>query len=638
MSFRSSGSGAPMTLSQVPGSPSFRSSAINAVAVIPLLSSDRNGQDDPSTFSSKSFQDLLEALNRYNHQNTGVAQPGEDLLLIVPNSNLTRPGDWKYDNTPLKNFHWDHGCQRMTFFDGRPYNSRMAHDRLINHELTRNWIDICPHRRTAALIGVLNVRDCPDEATLQRAEQEWRQWAERYSTPPYEVTAHGRDFERDFVVQRLFVFDSFHESNKVDISKTSLGSSLVAFPPADGEHAHMMDNHMNVVINDLAVAVFQELEGRIRESDATTKGTDGQPLSSAAAKSRFSILSAKTDESEEETPQGSANLSISNLASVVSPDSKLAARAAASAKNQPTNKRASIQSKLQNVTTKGSSSEAQLLTPLDDVWDFSELNPKDAQEMMRREVGRREKFAADLSLLAGSPLDAYERYMKAAELCKTTCPDPLWYASALEGCAAAHIAMAEAGGFNVDDYLENSFQLPDEMMVCAVVPSSERSNKQTMSRVVSALCDDALNVFSCHPKLACFRAELILKLAWYCAEVEDTHVRCQWGLGEGCYGGDSSGDKRRWEMASATQFNFLELKNKHGEDVIARNTLKRCQKWTVYMHQAASSGALDPVTRADVALRCASMCLKGIRVSRRRQMPMMIRLGDAYSPFPVAPL
>jgi hypothetical protein len=50
------------------------------------------------------------------------------------------------------------------------------------------------------------------------------------------------------------------------------------------------------------------------------------------------------------------------------------------------------------VTTKGSSSKAQLLTPLDNVWDYSELNPKDAQEMMRREVGRREKFAATFTL------------------------------------------------------------------------------------------------------------------------------------------------------------------------------------------------------------------------------------------------
>jgi hypothetical protein len=611
-----------MTLSQVPGSPSFRSSAVNAVAVIPLLSSDRNGQDDPTTHSSQSFVDLLDALSRYNNNTTQQQlnrKNSDDLLLVVPNSQLTRPGDWRYDNTPLNNFHWGHGCQRLNVFDGRPYNSRMAHDRLMNHGLTRDWIDICPQRRTAAVIGVLNLRDCPDMETLKRAEQEWQQWAERYSTPPYEVTAHGRDFERDFVVQRLFVFDSFHDSNKVDMNEMTLGSKLVAFPPLDHEHTNMMDMHLNVVINDLAVNVFEQLEGRIRESDAITRGTDGQPLTPAAARSRF-FKKASTS-SDGDGPQASSKLSINTLASVVSPQSKLAA---VSPPNNNTRGQAlqqqppSIQSKLQNVVTqKGSSSEAQLLTPLDDVWDYSELNPKDAQEMMRREVGRREKFAADLSLLAGSPLDAYERYTKAAELCKTLTPDPLWYASALEGCAAAHIAMAEVGGFNVDEYMENSFQLPDEFMACAVVSSTidkTKNPKQTLPRVVAALCDEALNITSRHPRLACFRAELLVKLAWYSAEVEDTHLRCQWGMGDGCYGGDPS-DSRRWEKSSATQLNFLELKNRDGEDIIALDTLQRLQKWTDFMHRAVSTGDLDPVTRADVALRCASMCMQGLRVS-----------------------
>lgn len=448
-----------MTLSQIPSSPSFRSSAVNAVAIIPLLSSDRKGQDDNTTHSSKSFQELMEALSRHKDQSQPCSQTGDDIMLVVPNSSLTRPGNWKYDNTPLKNFHWEYGCQRLAVFDGRPYNSRMAHDRLINHDLTRNWIDLCPHRRTAALIGVLNMRDVPDIETLLKAEQEWQQWAERYSTPPYEVTAHGRDFERDFVVQRLFVFDSFHEDSKVDMSTTSLGSSLVAFPPAEGDNAtKVMDMHTNVVVTDLAVAIFQELEDRIRESDMTI-GSDGQSLSSSAARSRFSRLSKSQSSLEaEEGPQGS-DLNVNSLAAVVSEDNQLAASATSANKNRHPKDRESIQIKLTNAVSKGSSCEAQLLTPLDDVWDYSELKPSDAQEMLRREVGRREKFAADLSLLAGSPLDAYERYMKAADLCKTSCPDPLWYASALEGCAAAHVAMVEAGGYNVDTYLESAFQV-----------------------------------------------------------------------------------------------------------------------------------------------------------------------------------
>ena len=161
-----------------------------------------------------------------------------------------------------------------------------------------------------------------------------------------------------------------------------------------------------------------------------------------------------------------------------------------------------------------------------------------------------------------------------------------------------------------------SLQLPDEFMACSVA-SGEKTTKQTMSKVVKALCDDALRVLSRHPRLACFRAELLLKMAWYTGEVEDTHIRCKWGIGEGCYGGDPASEKRRWEVHSSTQLSFLELKNKHGEDVVRLNTLHRLQKWTKVMHVAVAAGALDPVTRADVALRCASLCLKGLRVRCR---------------------
>lgn len=150
-------------------------------------------------------------------------------------------------------------------------------------------------------------------------------------------------------------------------------------------------------------------------------------------------------------------------------------------------------------------------------------------------------------------------------------------------------------------------------MACSVA-SGEKTTKQTMSKVVKALCDDALRVLSRHPRLSCFRAELLLKLAWYTGEVEDTHIRCKWGIGEGCFGGDPASEKRRWEVHSSTQLSFLELKNKHGEDVVRLNTLYRLQQWTKFMHVAVAAGALDPVTRADVALRCASLCLKGLRV------------------------
>jgi hypothetical protein len=41
-----------------------------------------------------------------------------------------------------------------------------------------------------------------------------------------------------------------------------------------------------------------------------------------------------------------------------------------------------------------------------------------------------------------------------------------------------------------------------------------------------------------HEKLAPLHAGLLLKLAAYVQEDEEGHLRCRWGEGEYCYGGD----------------------------------------------------------------------------------------------------
>ena len=496
---------------------------MNTVALVPLLSSGKDGEI-ATTRSAQSFTGLLDAL----HRHAGVERKDssdKNLLLVVPNNSLTRPGDWRYNETPLKAFHWQHGCQRMQIVDGRPQHSRAAHDRLMNHAITREWIDLCPSRRTAAVIGVLNVHDCKDLSDLHRAEEELHQWAERYATPPYEVTAHGRNFDRDKPVERLFVFDSFDEDcQKIDLNQSKTGNTILAFPPSDEAHSQMMGLHLNVVINDLAVAIFRTLEKKVQEVDDITKGAVIQSTQSNARRSLTRIISGASEKDSEEPSQAASGLSLSNIAGLVSPDSKLA-------KDSPPNKK---DSKKETFTfssdvvesgrtatsslkdTPKPSSAPQLLTPMDESYEQSELSLRDAEAIRKRDVGRREKYAADLSLMAGSPLDAYERYLKAAELCKTGSPDPLWYASALEGCAAAHIAMAEAGGYNVDKYLENNFQLPDEIMALAKrEPKDEKRQsqgyaaKQTLPEVVFALCEEALNILDRHPRLAPFHAELL---------------------------------------------------------------------------------------------------------------------------------
>ena len=476
-------------------------------------------------------------------------------------------------------------------------------------------------------------------------------WALRYSTPPYEVTAHGRDGERDKPVERLFVFDSFDdECQKIDLSKSKMGNSILAFPPADKEHAVVMDLHLNVVVNDLAVAIFRSLEDRIRASDEISR-SKGEMAAASSRTTLTRLISGQSSNSgagDAEEPVTPTNLSLSNMATLVSPENKLAKETSPAASGDkatskeggndtqaskakgpsrnlsinaksgsPNFSKASSSSSVTTNTT--AASEPQLMTPMDENWDYAQLSPRDVEAIRKRDIGRREKFAADLSLLAGSPLDAYERYLKAAELCKQGTPDPLWYAMALEGCAAAHISMAEGGGYNVDEYLENNFQMPDEIMALAKKDDEKRqttllNNKQTLPEVVFALCEEALDILNRSEILASFYAEILLKLALYSSESAEGHLRCRWGEGPGSYGGDP-GNTPRWELTSVSQLKFEELKTKDDRDMVEINTVNRVKRVCELLHEAVSIGNLDPASRVDVAARSARFCLEGVQVS-----------------------
>lgn len=625
-----------LLFSQVPFQPSFRDSAVNGIAIVPLLCNEAN--DVSNSQSLKSFEELFLSLRRYAHMRSAVSKgsggslaygDNDSILLIVPNSNLTRPGDWRYEKTPLRNFHWGHGCQRISVFDGRPDVSRRAHDRIKNTSTGKDWIDLCPWRRTAAVIGVLNMKDCPTVEHLRQAEEELNEWAARLAVPSFEnqrkdpSSVHYNRAED--IVQRLFVFDSFDDEcqKHVDLTKTKLGSNLVAFPPSDNEHTHMMDLHLVVVINDLSVAIFRKLEGKIRDADAITKGT-GE--GNANPFSFFTRGPTGVD-----GPLKYSSLSLKNITSVISPENELASGTPTNSGESQTfqssfstwteSSNRTVAKPTNRLAATGISTDApQLLTPLDDVWEFSALSAKDADAMKRRNMARYEKWAADLCLLAGSPMDAYERHLHAAESCKVA-SDPLWYASSLEGCAAAHIAMAEVGGYEmVDQYLENNFTLPDEFMANAIVTAQEKGrqtmqSKQVLPTVVFALVEEAVNIVSRHAKLAPLHAELLLKMAWYAAELEERHLRCRWGDGEGSFLGDASENGARWERCSVYDLKFqAELKTKDGEDLLLSNTLQRCRKWTQFMHRAVLVGGLDAATRVDVAAACARMCLRGLQV------------------------
>lgn len=477
------------------------------------------------------------------------------------------------------------------------------------------------------------MRDCISSGDLTRVEEELDSWVQMYQT---------RGAVSQDVVKRLFVFDSFDEhcQQNVELSATSLGSNLVAFPPSGGPHSHMMEMHLNVVVNDLSVEIFSCLEGRIKSLVAPRKA------------SWFSSSTKKSDPEGPTNPAG-ASVGISAIANIVNPGGgggivlgKKGAEAAAEEggiavfrdlkSGLSSDLKSGLGSLAANMTpntfvaTKLKSA-VHLITPLDADTDPEKLSKKEMDALTKRDHARRQKLAADLSLLAGSPIDAYERYTNAAELTKSN-EDPLWYASALEGCATSFVAMADAGGHGVDEYLEKNFQLPEDVMALALAAQAadegggsgrnkaavDRS-KTTLPEAVFALTDEALSILSRHKRLGALYAELLLKLASYAAEMEEGHVRCRWGEGEDCYGGDGSGESKaepslkRWETGSIARLDLESLMVGSRGALLGDESIERTRKFAHLLHRAVSCGALDPKTRADVAAAAARMCLVGVK-------------------------
>lgn len=142
---------------------------------------------------------------------------------------------------------------------------------------------------------------------------------------------------------------------------------------------------------------------------------------------------------------------------------------------------------------------------------------------------------------------------------------------------------------------------------------ANNTGKQTLPEVVFALCDEALNILNRHKQLGHFYAELLLKLACYCAEESEAHLRCRWGEGPNCYPGEQ-GDEPRWKRTSVSKLKFNPLRTKDGDSMIAINTHNRIKKLCELLSTAASVGSLDPPTRIDVAVQCARICLNGVKV------------------------
>ena len=532
--------------SQLPGRPSFRNSAMHAVAVVPLTIPSKANKDGSTTdcrpatqtsHSEKSFQHLLSSLQEFaiqgcnSHQRTDPStstnnsaaaasrkwsDESSEITLVLPHSQLTRPGDWRYDSTPLKSHDWQSGCQRIRIFDGRSDYSRMASDRIggssssgistrsyqpaesSKQQQTKEqdyynndpWADLEPHRSTSAIIGILNMKDCTNTQDLYIAEDQLIQWARLY-TQDESITLDKKGKKADSdsssrsekILIRLFVFDSFEEhlSKRCNLNSTRFGSNqLVAFPPLDmsssSSHggkggrsstlSQMMVLHWNVVVNDLAVALFRNVEKQIRENDLLGKSLVYNKQSGGGSGGNSSHASAsgagQGDEQSVRTDSSvtAATDDTSQVSGESSSNNNQAGGFGRFARNAFDNTRKAIANRQDSATSSGGSvgggtpstpsnnssdnrRNNKLVTPLDldatnDV--ISQISSRDLEALKRRDLGRREKRSADLSLLAGSPIDAYERYTRAAELTRHS-HDPLWYASALEGCACAFVSM-----------------------------------------------------------------------------------------------------------------------------------------------------------------------------------------------------
>ncbi len=62
--------------------------------------------------------------------------------------------------------------------------------------------------------------------------------------------------------------------------------------------------------------------------------------------------------------------------------------------------------------------------------------------------------------------------------------------------------------------------------------------KTTLPQAVTAIVEEAMSILCLHEALTLLHSRLLVKLTEYVREDEEGHLRCRWGKGEYCYGGD----------------------------------------------------------------------------------------------------
>ena len=80
-------------------------------------------------------------------------------------------------------------------------------------------------------------------------------------------------------------------------------------------------------------------------------------------------------------------------------------------------------------------------------------------------------------------------------------------------------------------------------MAGCVTRTINRTN-MTLPQAVTSLVEEAMSVLCLHKALTPLHSGLLVKLVEYMREDKEGHLRCRWGKGEYCYGGNVNSKDR----------------------------------------------------------------------------------------------
>ena len=119
--------------------------------------------------------------------------------------------------------------------------------------------------------------------------------------------------------------------------------------------------------------------------------------------------------------------------------------------------------------------------------------------------------------------------------------------------------------------------------------------------------------------MSVFYSRLLLKLARYVAESEDSHLRCRWGEGKECYKVHVSSGNMRWANTSMALVDALVGSLDEVPSLVSaynQYSLKRAQNCASFLHRAVSAGGLKPSHRIGMSFIATQICLDGVKVRK----------------------